>query len=98
MNGSAPHSLSTERGNPNDIITKMQIALSPEVYARALLICQLRDCTLEAVVEDLIERFLPPARVEKKLATTTPVPGAAQPGEAKSRWIPSARGSKKRLG
>ena len=56
-----------------DVITKMQISLSENVYARALLICQRRNCTLEAVVEDLLERFMPAAPIDKKNARAKPL-------------------------
>lgn len=69
---------SEEHVEHREVVTQMQIALSADLYARAMNICQRRDCTLEAVVEELIERFLPGPRseVKKTLEASLPPGGA----------------------
>lgn len=49
-----------EQELPAPEFATLQIVLSPETHARALLICQRRQSTLEAIVGDLLDRFLPP--------------------------------------
>ena len=84
-----------EQAEHPDVIAQIQIALSADLYARAMNICQRRNCTLEAVVEELIERFLPGPRpkIKKTLEANLPPDGAdARQGiDGKKGWFVNAK-------